>query len=270
MADNVYGNVEVEGGKAMNAQQRFIKKLKNREDVVGCGLMNVNYSGIMNVYKACGMDYVLIDCEHGTLSDVSIEEILRTCRLLDLPTVVRVPGIHQSFIAKPMDMGADGIMVPRVDTVEQLDDIIKYYRFAPRGKKGIGGFAQIRAGEKLEEVNDNRVLCIQIESQEAANNLDAMLTKYPGEIQFVLVGPGDLSIDLGIPMDTTNEKELAVVKQISDTCVKHGVSLGMFCSGPEIMQFWKDHGVNVMWVTAELFLLQNEVNRVKAMFDELK
>lgn len=254
----------------MNAQKEFMEKLAARKPVVGCGLMNVTYSGVMQVYKSCGMDFVLIDCEHGTLSDVSIEEILRTCRLLDLPTVVRVPGIHQSLIAKPMDMGADGIMVPRVDTVEQLDDIVKYWRFAPRGKKGFGGFAQLRPGETIPDVNDNRVLSIQIESREGAANLEKMLTKYPGELQFVLVGPTDLSVDVGTPGDMYSEVELEVIADIAKTCERHGVSLGMFCTGPDVMQFWADRGINVMWVTAELFLLANEVGRVKTMFDELK
>ena len=254
----------------MNAQKDFIKKLNERQPVVGCGLMNVTYSGVMQIYKSCGMDFVLIDCEHGTLSDVSVEEILRTCRLLGLPTVVRVPGIHQSFIAKPMDMGADGIMVPRVDTMEQLDDIVKYWRFAPRGKKGFGGFAQMLPGETIGTINDNRVLSIQIESREGADNLDAMLTKYPGELQFVLIGPTDLSVDLGTPGNMYSDVELEVIDGIAKTCEKHGVSLGMFCTGADVMQFWSDRGINVMWVSAELFLLANEVGRVKKTFDELK
>ncbi len=253
----------------MQAQKDFIRKLKDGDMLVGCGLMNINHSMIMNVYKNAGHDFVIIDCEHGTLSDVSVEELLRTCRLLGLPTVLRVPGIHQSLVAKPLDLGADGIMVPRVDTVEQLDEIVKAWRFPPRGKKGFGGFAQFYPGEKFEEVNDNRVLCIQIESREGADNLDAMLTKHKGEIQFVLIGPTDLSIDVGTPLNIKSEAELKVIDRVVATCKSHGVSIGTFCLDPNDMQYWTDRGINVLWISGELYLLQNEAQRVKKIFDAL-
>ncbi|NLT57441.1 MAG: hypothetical protein GXX99_00575, partial [Clostridiales bacterium] len=176
---------------------------------------------------------------------------------------------HQTYVARPMDLGADGIMVPRVDTVEQLAEAVKYFRFAPRGTKGFGGFAQIRAGEQLAEINDNRILSIQIESRQGANQLDEMLTRFGEEIGFVLIGPFDLSVDVGTPGNPTSEAELKVVDQVAETCARHNKSMGMFCGNKDLMQFWKGHGVNLFWVTAELYLLMEEVARVCAAFREL-
>lgn len=253
----------------MSSFAQFKQKLANRENILGTGIMHSTYSGILELYKDTDLDFVLFDCEHGALNDINIEPMLRVCRLLDLPSIVRVPGKHQAFYARPLDMGADGIMVPRVDTLEELDEAVKHFRFAPRGYKGFGGLAQIKKGESLEEVNDNRILSIQIESRQGAQNLDAMLTKHGNEIGFVLIGPFDLSVDVGTPGRIMTPEELTVVDSVAETCAKHNKSLGMFCGHRDLMEFWKGHGVNLFWVTAELYLLMEEINRVCEAFKAL-
>ena len=254
----------------MSSLSTLQEKLRKRELILGTGIQNCTFSGILEQYKSTDIDFVLFDCEHGTLNDVNIEAMLRVCRLLDLPSIVRIPGHHQVFVARPLDMGADGIMVPRVDTIEQLDEAVKYYRFAPRGVKGSGGFAQLRKGEKTIDVNDNRILSIQIESRQGAANLDGMLSKYKDELGFVLIGPFDLALDVGTPGNVQSDEELKVVDNIAETCARHGMSLGIFCSNKDLMKFWKDHGINLFWVASEIGLLMQEVRRVCEAFGELK
>lgn len=250
-----------------------MQKFGNRENTLGCGILNATFSGIADIYKTSGMDYVLVDCEHGTLNDVCIEELLRACRRIDLPAIVRVAGIHQTLVARPMDMGADGIMVPRVETLAQLDEVVRYWRFPPRGKKGFGGYAQLRPDESiadLEYVNSRRILSIQIESREGAKNLNAMLDKYSGEVQLILIGPADLSIDVGTPGDLRSEAQLETLGRIANVCKSYGKSLGIYCSNAAEMQFYRDCGINVMWVASELTLLACEVSRTKGVFDGLR
>lgn len=254
----------------MSALASLQEKLKKRELILGTGISNITFSGVLQQYRTTDLDFVLFDCEHGTLNDIAIEEMLRTCRLIDLPSIVRIPGHHPVFVSRPLDMGADGIMAPRVDTLEQLDEVVRQFRFPPRGVKGSGGFSQVRKGEKITEVNDNRILCVQIESQQAAGNLDAMLRKHIEEIGFILIGPFDLALDVGTPGNVQSDEELKVIDFIAETCAKHNVSLGIFCSNKELMEFWKARGINLFWVTSEISLLMTELRRVVDTFKALK
>lgn len=100
------------------------RKLKNREPVLSTTIANVAWSGLAQKIAAYSFDFVVLDEEHGTLSAESGEEILRVCRLCDLPAIVRVGNAVPNIIAKTLDMGADGIMIPRVETIEQIEIVV--------------------------------------------------------------------------------------------------------------------------------------------------
>ena len=109
-------------------------KLKNVRPVLGTTVVNVAWSGLAQKTAAFPFDFLVLDEEHGTLSAESAEEILRICRLCDLPTVVRIPDAVPNLISKSLDMGADGVMIPRVESLAQVETAIRSARYFPRGR----------------------------------------------------------------------------------------------------------------------------------------
>ena len=93
--------------------------------------------------------------------------------MMGLPSIVRIQDAFYHLAAKPLDMGADGIMVPRTETVEQLKAVIDGLCFHPVGRKGNGGNLQFYPGESIEHFNSTRILMPQIESPRGIANLPA-------------------------------------------------------------------------------------------------
>ena len=130
--------------------------------------------------------------------------------------------------------------------MEQLETAIASMRLFPKGRKGVGGRACLR-GESVEEFNKNRLIFIQIESPLGVENLDAMLTKHGDEVAGIIIGPCDLSIMCGCPLDFTAKPFLDCVYKTIEVCKAHNKSVGMFMGSMEIAKNWYDQGMNIFW-----------------------
>jgi len=245
-------------------------KLKEVKPTLGTTIGNVAWSGLAQKCAAFPFDFLVLDEEHGTLSMESSEEILRICRLCDLPTIVRIPNAVPHIISKTLDMGADGIMIPRVESIEQVEIAIKAARYYPTGRKGCGGFSNLRAEDNLsvEEYNKNRLIVVQIESYEGLRILPEILAKYKDEIACVLIGPYDSSIMVGTPLDIVSDTMKKYVKDVFDTCKAAGVSCGSFVDDASMIPHYKALGANVYWTGTEISLICEAYGNLCKAFKE--
>ena len=120
---------------------------------------------------------------------------------MGLPAFVRAQDAEYHLIAKAIDMGADGVMIPRTESPEQLKTAVDTLLFYPEGRKGSGGHAQFRKGEAYADFKKTRFLMPQIESPKGIEMLPKMLEEYGEHISAVMIGPYDLSIMVGTPKD---------------------------------------------------------------------
>ncbi len=246
------------------------RKLSEREAVLSTTVSCVAWSGLIQKLAASPLDFVVLDLEHGILSTEGIEEQLRVARLCDLPTVVRVGDAVPHLISKVVDMGADGVMIPRVETPEQVETAVRALRFAPMGRKGCGGFSLLRTGEKLEQVNGNRMLLIQIESDEGIESLDTILDRFGDTISGVIVGPYDMSILTGTPLDTKCPAMLERIGRVFGISASRGVSCGIFVDGEQDLGHWRSLGANILWTGSELGLMGQALSGLCGAFARLK
>lgn len=241
-------------------------KLAARERILATTIVGPEWPAMVEKIGGSPLDALVIDTEHGALSNETAEPLLRTARLVGLPTIVRVPDALPNFISKAIDMGADGIMLPRVESEAQLELAITALRFAPRGRKGCGGFSLFRSGEDFAQVNDNRMLWIQIESYEGMAALDGMLERFGDEVSCVIIGPYDLSIMTGVPLDIKGELMQKNVRKIFQISAAHGKSCGIFVDSPEDLTLWDGLGANVFWTGTELTLMMDGIMRLHREF----
>ena len=149
----------------MNKYENLVKKLENREKVLGTTMSMINSPLIIEKMNRDDLDFILFDAEHGIFNNENLIPCLQVCRLMGLPSFVRIPDAKYHLIARAIDLGADGIMLPRTETLEQVETAIGALRFAPVGKTGCGGHGQFRRGEGYEGFQKDRYLLVQIESQ---------------------------------------------------------------------------------------------------------
>lgn len=251
----------------MDKYELLSRKFENCEPIFGTQ-MTVTFSTIMleKLYRD-DLDFMLFDMEHGIYNTENMVQLLQVSRLMGLPNMVRVPSIEYPYIARAIDMGADSIMVPRVETLEQVKIAVDSIRFHPIGKSGFGGHGLLRKGETLEDLQKTRHLLIQIESPKGVENLPEILDTYGDQIASVIVGPYDLSIMIGEPGNTLGENCQKWVKKIFDICKSHKKSCGIYCNDVNAADIFKKLGAEVFWFSMDLNFLLKGYNET---FDGIK
>ena len=166
-------------------------------------------------------------------------------------------------------MGADGIMIPRVESLAQVKTAVRAGRYFPRGRKGCGGFSNFRAEDcgSIEAYNNNRLIFVQIESYEGLAVLPQILDEYRDEIACVVIGPYDSSIMVGTPLDITSDTMLKYIRDVFNVCKSYNISCGSFVDNADMIPHYKHLGANVFWTGTDLSLLsecyQNLCNAFK-------
>ena len=169
-----------------------------------------------------GFDWVLIDCEHGSISLESVEHLIMAAQAAGLTPIVRPPSRAPKEIHRVMDLGAMGVQVPHVITADDALSAVAAVKYHPQGTRTMA--AGIRAqgyglsmssDDYIETANRETLVCVQLEDAEAIENVDEIL-KVEG-IDVFFIGPSDLSQSLGFP---GNPKAQPVAKAIDETLKK--------------------------------------------------
>ena len=225
---------------------------------------------MMEIINENYLDYVLFDMEHGIFNNENLITLLQACRLCGLPAFVRVPDHTNFHIARCLDLGADGIMLPRTETVAQVKAAVEAMRFPPVGHKGKGGYCQVRQGETLEDFNKNRHLLVQIESPVGISALPDMLDAYGDEIAAIVIGPYDLSFTMNMPAQFDDPQFQSAVQKIFDICLARGKSVGIFCDSTEQARKYRKMGANFMWICTDDQIVKAGLRSVIAPLAEKK
>ena len=251
----------------MDKYELLSEKFKNCEPIFGTQ-MTVTCSTVMleKLYRE-DLDFMLFDMEHGIYNTENLIPLLQVTRLLGLPNVVRIPSVEYPYFARAIDMGADAIMVPRVESKEQVKIAIDSMRFYPIGKTGFGGHGLMRKNETLEEFQRNRHLIIQIESPLGLQNLPTMLDTYGDQIASVIIGPYDFSVMIGEPGNTLGKNCQEYFKKIFDVCKSYKKSCGIYWNDENAANVYKKLGAEVFWFSMDLNFLTRGYNET---FDAIK
>ena len=254
----------------MNGVQNLQQKLDKFEKIYATMLCEWNNTRLPAVYKNCGLDFILIDLEHGAFFPESIGDLAQMCIKSDIPLIARIQDCEYHCISKCIDMGADGVLIPRTESMEQIETAIRSLRMPPYGKKGVGGRACLRPGESIAEFNKNRLLFLQIESPLGVELLDEMLTKYGEHIAGVIVGPDDMTIASGLELtDPKPQSYYDNIKKVFSVSRAHGKSAGIFMCNDSAVHFWHEAGANIYWVGTEMSMMSAEARRIKNMIADL-
>ena len=236
----------------MDKYQLLKSKFDNMEKIVGSTMTIMHNSLILEKMAARDdLDYILFDTEHGVFDAQNLVPLLQTMRLLKTPALVRVQDAEYHLVAKLIDMGADGIMIPRTETLEQLRTAIDGLLFAPDGKKGMGGCGQFRPGEKFADFKNTRFLLPQIESPDGIKNLPSMLETYGEYISAIIIGPYDMSVMVGTPANIASEEMHQAIQEVFDICHKYKKSCGIFCDNEVLAKKYREMGANVLWMAVD-------------------
>ena len=227
------------------------EKLRRRERVIGTMITESRHPEVTRALASAGLDFVFIDTEHCPYDLETVHALCRDARRWGIAPVVRVADTEYDLLCRTLDAGASGLMVPRVETREQLERIVEYAFFPPRGRRGCAmrsvtmDYQPMSAADYIQAANDNLILVIQIESRRALDNLDDMLSVAGPDV--ALVGPLDLSISLGVPGQFRHDALLDALDEVGHACERHGVTAGIHAPSLELVQECVNRGFR--WLT---------------------
>lgn len=207
------------------------RRLAAGELALGMGVRQGRTVDIATIAKTCGFDWLFIDMEHSSL-DVDLAAQLAMASLgAGITPVVRVPGHEHYHASRLLDNGAQGIVAPHVDTVEEARRIAGACRYPPVGHRSVAGaapqlaFRSVPVGEMTRIVNSEMLVVVMLETPKAIANADA-IAQVEG-VDVLLIGTNDLCAEMGIPGQFTEARVEAAYKTVIDACRRHGKHPGM-------------------------------------------
>jgi|SRR5688572_17874258 len=165
---------------------------------IGSFVIECPVPATLNALALAGFDFVVIDMEHSSVDFSSLETLITAGQSAGLATLVRPWGDGAGLIGKVLDMGANGIMAPRVESPGHARAIVDQARFAPRGSRGFSPLTKYDSlSEPLRALDESTYVVVQIEGRGAIEKV-AEIAAIPG-IDAVFVGPYDLALSMGVP-----------------------------------------------------------------------
>ena len=243
-----------------------LKALRAGQVQYGCGYGQLRQTEVINALAKAGFNWAFIDMEHGAFDFETIQDLCRMARLVGLSPVVRVAEMQYALVARALDCGAEGIMLPRVEDPRQLEEAISWTKYPPMGIRGYGltptnlDYEAVTIPQAIDHVNRNIMVAFQIETAAGVERRDELIS-VPG-VDVLMVGPADLSISLGVPGDFMNPKQVEAMTQIRDTCHKYKVIPGTQTRTTQLARFWKENGMLFLGCSNETSMLYERATEI--------
>jgi len=216
--------------------------------------------GMPQICKNAGAEFVLFDMEHTGLGFETLKTQFALCRGLGIVPMVRVPRGEYPFIARALDVGALGVMVPMVGTADEAKYIVSCTRYPPVGRRGAAfGFAHddYQPGDvvaTMAALHDRTLVIPQIETAEGLANVDA-IAAVPG-VDALWLGHFDLSNFLGIPGQFKHPTFLAAVERIVAACGAHGKTAAFLATDDDWARDFAAKGFRLLAYGIDSLMLQ--------------
>jgi 4-hydroxy-2-oxoheptanedioate aldolase len=214
---------------------------------------------MMEMCAYAGFHFARIDCEHGPMDPIAAEHMVRAAEATGITPIVRVPVNASHEILRYLDTGAQGVLVPHIETRADAEAAARSVRFHPRGERGLAGarwagFGAVRPLDQLiAEANDAMLLMALIESAKGVDNLDEILAVT--DVDAVQIGPADLSQSLGLAAQITHP----VVQEHIDRVIDKSLAAGKYVAfGARDLQAAReliDRGVQIVELSASQIFL---------------
>jgi 2-dehydro-3-deoxyglucarate aldolase/4-hydroxy-2-oxoheptanedioate aldolase len=233
---------------------------------LGTGFAQLRSPEVARILAAAGFDWAFIDTEHGAFDIETVSDVCRAGSDTGLTPIVRVASMEYDLVARALDNGAQGVIFPRVESVQLLEQAVSWTKFPPLGIRGFGltpthvNYERATIPQILDHMNRETLVILQIETVRAIEMRDELLSVKG--IDAVMVGPVDLSISLGVAGDFQHPKMVDAMEKIRDACLKHGVAPGTQTRTLSLAKFWRERGMLFLGCASETGMLFEKASEI--------
>lgn len=249
----------------------FRQRIQRGDLLLGQLLLEFFTPGIGCMLDACGLDFVIYDMEHGRCDITVLEQMIASCRGSGIVPMVRVPDLSFAPLSRVLDIGARGVMVPRVETRQQTERIVQQLKYAPQGERGVAlGVAHdlYRAAgpEFFSQANEETTVIIQLESVRGFENLESIISVAGVDVAWV--GHYDLTLSMGIPGQFDHPRFLQAMDNLVEVCQQYGVAPGFLPPAKESAMHWISMGFRMLSLGSDIGVFLDAVKKFRTYISE--
>ena len=250
------------------------KRLGEGDLVLGTFMANFKAAGVVDILKRMGFDFFMVDTEHGYYTNTEVEALIAAGRRCGLCPIVRVSGPNHAEVTHVLDCGAEGILVPMARSLDYVQEAVNQSKYPPLGRRGchflrphtdhnppVGPEA---TAELMDRANREIITAIQIETPEAAELVDDIAAM--DGVDMLYIGPGDLSITMGLGLNYDHPKVQEVCRRVVEACRRHSKLAGAHFGGPARVAKAFEMGINFLGYAAASRLL---IGGAEAYFQDI-
>lgn len=212
--------------------------------------MQIPDTNVAEIMGRAGFDWVAIDLEHGPVAPADLPDMFRALEIGGTLPFARVAENRSKDIKQVLDSGACGIIIPMIETKEQMEYGIESAKFPPDGKRGIGFSRANLFGkefkEYFEKINQEIAVIAQIENINAVRELDKILSVK--NLDGIMVGPYDLSGSMGLTGNFSHPEFQKVLTEIKEKAAAHEIPMGLHIVEPDENILRKKIKEGYLWI----------------------
>lgn len=245
-----------------------MNKLKEAIEKKGSAIgtfLGVTNCPIIECMGYTGMDFLVIDTEHGPYDTMPMSDLIHAASTSGLSPIVRVGDVTHKEIQRAVDNGAEGIIVPCLESVEEFKKVVDLAKYAPIGNRGFikgrgSGFgnadwADVPLPEYMKNANERVLVLPQCETKEALDNIEEIVTLEG--LDGIFIGPFDLSIALGIPGEFEHPDFKAAIERIIKVCHDAGKICLIFAMSIEDSRMYLEQGMDAVAYSIDSIMITN-------------
>ena len=246
-------------------------QLLGGQTVAGAMVFEFFSPGMSAILANAGCRFVLYDMEHAGLGFETLKWLFSTCRGLPIEPMVRVPRGEYTWLARALDLGATGVMIPMVESRAHAESIVQACRYPPVGRRGAAfGFAQCDylggdVGEKIRIAHERTLVIAQIETEHGLANVEEIAAV--DGIDVLWVGHFDLSNFMGIPGRFDDPRFDAAMRKVVEVCRRHGKVAGFMATDPAWVRRAQEMGYTMIAAGTDNGLLQQAFTSLVRQID---
>lgn len=242
------------------------KRVMGGEFVPGAMIFEFFSPGISQIAKLGGAEFVIYDMEHAGLGFETFKMQAAACRGIGVAPMVRVPRGEYHFLARALDVGAEGVMIPMVESPDQARAIAEATHYPPKGRRGAAfGFAHDHyapgtPAEKMKTADARNIVIAQIETERGLEHVEEIAAV--DGIDVLWVGHFDLTNFLGIPGQFDDPRYLAALERIVAAGRRHKTGLGFMATDTKWATDYRRHGFNMIAAGTDMAMVTSGVRTI--------
>jgi 2-dehydro-3-deoxyglucarate aldolase/4-hydroxy-2-oxoheptanedioate aldolase len=247
------------------------KSVMAGETVAGAMAFEFFSPGMSSILANAGCRFVLYDMEHTGLGFETLKWLFASCRGLPIEPMVRVPRGEYTWLARALDLGARGVMIPMVESQEQARSVVQACRYPPVGRRGAAfGFAQCDylggdVGDKIRQAHERTLVIAQIETERGLECVEEIAAV--DGIDVLWVGHFDLSNFMGIPGRFDDPRFDEAMRRVAEVSRRHGKVAGFMATDRDWIKRASEMGFTMIAAGTDTGLLQQAYGELVACIE---